>query len=294
VKMTFLMVLLVAAAASAQPVNFPGVKVSYNWSDKDPILVEESGVLSLDDAGKKLSFVSKKRSFEAGYDSVTRLEFDAATHARGGLLGGIVGGLVGAIIQGQQICDYWMFVEYTKSDGVLAKQMLEIPAKSWLEARDKVTASFGPRVSTAEVRLGTAIDTKAIKDKSKIAFNVDWKRHSRPEVKPDKALVVVVCTYQFALNGGRGPEFKIYANDQLILVNKEGTYGFAYLDPGEYQLVSKQFRFGSGIAAKLEGGKSYYFLQDIHGGSPDLSQHGEDLVMHELSGAGYAVLRIGE
>lgn len=57
-------------------------------------------------------------------------------------------------------------------------------------------------------------------------------------MKPDKATVVVVCPPLAARNAGFGNQFKLHANDEVVAVNKTGTYSFAYLDPGKYRLIS--------------------------------------------------------
>jgi hypothetical protein len=77
--------------------------------------------------------------------------------------------------------------------------------------------------------------------------------HPTPEIKSDKALVVVVCPSPAARYSGKGNQVKLHANDHVVVVNKMGTYGFAYLDPGEYLLVS-QTENASGFQMKLEAG----------------------------------------
>lgn len=77
----------------------------------------------------------------------------------------------------------------------------------------------------------------------------------------------------------------------MVAVNKMGTYSFAYLDPGDYLLVT-QTENASGFRMTLEAGKAYYLLQDTFSGMwksrTRLSRHTKELVMYELSGAHYA------
>ena len=40
-----------------------------------------------------------------------------------------------------------------------------------------------------------------------------------PEMKPDKATVVVVCPPLAARNAGFGNQFKLHANDEVVAVN---------------------------------------------------------------------------
>ena len=81
-------------------------------------------------------------------------------------------------------------------------------------------------------------------------------------MKADKALVVVVCPPLAARFQGKGGiQYKLHANDRVVAVNTMGTYSFAYLDPGDYLLVS-QTETANGFHINLEAGKDYYFLQD--------------------------------
>lgn len=67
-----------------------------------------------------------------------------------------------------------------------------------------------------------------------------------------------------------------------------GTYNFAYLDPGDYLLVS-QTENASGFHITLEAGKDYYFFQDTFLGSwknaTGLSRHSRELTLYEVEGA---------
>jgi hypothetical protein len=77
----------------------------------------------------------------------------------------------------------------------------------------------------------------------------------------------------------------------VVAGNKPGTYSFAYLDPGEYLLAS-QAENASGLKLTIEAGKDYYFLQNTFMGvfksRTGLSQQSKEIVLHEMSGAGYA------
>jgi hypothetical protein len=77
----------------------------------------------------------------------------------------------------------------------------------------------------------------------------------------------------------------------VVAVNKPGTYSFAYLDPGEYVLAS-QAENANGFKLTLEAGKDYYLLQNTFLGAlkarTSLSQQSKEIVLHEISGAGYA------
>jgi hypothetical protein len=157
---------------------------------------------------------------------------------------------------------------------------------------DKTKAVFGDKVSEYPTRQGEKIEKGALKDlQSKHSLRDDKKQHPIPELKPDKALIVVVCPPLAARDSGHGNQYKLHANDKVVAVNKPGTYSFAYLDPGEYLLAS-QAENASGLKLTIEAGKDYYFLQNTFMGAfksrTGLSQQSKEIVLHEMSGAGYA------
>ena len=136
------------------------------------------------------------------------------------------------------------------------------------------------------------IEKNKLKDlQSKHDLKVDKTQRPIPQVQPDKALVVFACPPLAARHAGKGNQYKIHANDQVIAVNKMGTYYFTYLEPGEYRLVS-QTENASGFTMVLEAGKDYYFLQNTFMGAwkarTSLSRQTRELGMHEISGACWA------
>jgi hypothetical protein len=94
---------------------------------------------------------------------------------------------------------------------------------------DKAKAVFGDKVSEYPTRQGAKIEKGALKDlQSKHSLRDDKKQHPIPELKPDKALVVVVCPPLAARDSGHGNQYKLHANDKVVAVNKPGTYSFAH------------------------------------------------------------------
>ena len=57
------------------------------------------------------------------------------------------------------------------------------------------------------------------------------------------------------------PGYPVNANDRVILVNKQGAYRFAHLEPGEYRIASEDVGVASALTLTMETGKAYYFLQ---------------------------------
>ena len=267
------------------------------------MLVDKVGVLTFNDADRELTFASPAGDkFEVGYDDVAKVVFEITTHMRGGALAEVIsavslpGAIAGDIIKGQHVHDYWFYLEYKNGDHN-EPVLLEVPKESSEKVIGKATSLFGSRATVAEFQeKGEAldekdgeIDEKQLPDlRSKHSMKVDKENHPLPEVKPDKATVVVVCPALAARYAGQGNQFKLHANDHVIAVNKWGTYSFAYLDPGKYNLVSQSVN-ANGFEIELEAGKSYYFLQNTFEGAVKghtmLSRDSPELVMYELNGS---------
>ena len=284
------LVIVLVASLSAQQLVVEHTKIRRRRSGENRVLVDKVGVLTFDDTAHKLMFKDEAGdSLDVNYDDVTKTVFEVTTHMRGGALSQIIGGIPGALIAGKHVNDYWMYVEYRKA-GALEPFLLEIQKESSDKVIEKATAVFGSRVTMWESPQKAAeLNKDLLRDlQSKHDFKLDKKNHPLPELKPDKALVVVVCPALAARYTGVGNQFKLHANDRVIAVNKMGTYTFAYLDPGKYQLAS-QSENASGFEMELEAGKDYYFLQNTFQGSwkaqTALSWNTKELVMYELEGA---------
>ncbi len=81
----------------------------------------------------------------------------------------------------------------------------------------------------------------------------------------------------------------MYANGEVIAVNRLGTYSFAYLDAGKYRLVSQQ-QNASGFEMELEAGNEYFFLQNtfqdgLSAAETVLSRNSPELVNYLLDGS---------
>jgi hypothetical protein len=286
-----LAVLLTAAQSGTDPgipLVFKGVKIRFNRSATDRRLVDKTVELIFDDTGRQISVKSSERPVTIAYDDVRKVVFDVTTHMRGGALGEIICGIPGAILEAKHVNDYWFYVEQTSGSFTV----LEIPKDSSAQVIDKAKALFGDRVSEYPTQQGEKIEKETLKDlQSKHSLNADKKQHPTPELKPDKALVVVVCPPLAARYSGKGNQYKLHANDKVVAVNKMGTYSFAYLDPGEYVLAS-QSENASALKMNLEAGKDYYFLQNTFMGAwkarTSLSLQSKEIVLHEMSGAKYA------
>lgn len=280
-------ILLCFNVAIAQPVVFKDLKIRANRSATDRRLVDKSAALTFDDSARLITVKSGK-PLTIRYDDVQKVVFDVTTHMRGGALGQLMGGVSGALMQAKNVNDYWFYVE--QKDGT--RTVMEVPKETSSAVIEKAKALFSDRVSDYPTRQGEKIEKDTLKDlQSQHSLKRDKKQHPVPEIKPDKALLVLVCPAPSARQSGKGNQFKLHANDKVIAVNKPGSYSFAYLEPGEYRLVA-QAENASGFTTKLEAGRDYYFLQNIFMGAfkarTSLSQQSKEIVLHEMSGAEYA------
>lgn len=281
--------------------TFGHVKIRRHRSAENRVMVDKVGVLTFDDANRRFSFkTSVGDKFDVqdkvvvGYDDVTKVVFEVTTHMRGGgwaqviSAASIPGAIVGPAIAGQHVHDYWFYFEYKNGDHN-EQVLLEVPKDSSQKVIDEATSVFGSRVTMSEFQQqGDEINREQLPDlKSKHALKINKADRPVPEVKPDKATIVVVCPPLAARDSGKGNQFKLHANDHVIAVNRAGTYSFAYLDPGKYRLVS-QSENANGFEMELEAGKTYYFLQNTFQGAfrwqTKLSRNSPELVTYLMSG----------
>lgn len=275
--------------------SFPA-KIHRHKSTSNRVLVDKVGSVTFDDTRRVLAFSDDaKDNFEVPYDAVTKVVFDTTSHMRGGAASqvisatGLAGAIAGGAIAGARVSNYWFFVEYR--DGDRTRQvLLEVPRDSNQAVRKEGSSIFGSKVSIASFpEKAEAIDTEKLPDiKSKASLSVDKQDHPLPEVKPDKATIVVVCPPLAARYAGRGNQIKLHANDHVVAVNKPGTYSFAYLDPGKYRLVS-QSENADGFEMELRAGETYYFVQNTLQGAFKygtlLSRNSPELVMYLVDGS---------
>jgi hypothetical protein len=291
--------ILVPALCCAEPTATFQAKFHRHKSPQNRVLVDKVGTLTFDNYNRKLTFKGDAHEkLEILYDAVTKVVFEVTTHMRGGaasqvlMATGFPGLMAGKAIARQHVHNYWFYLECGDSKQA-EKVLLEVPSESSKSVIDEAKKVFGSKVSLADYpENGEQLDpAKLPAAKSKDILKVDKRDHPLPQLKTDKALVVVVCPALAARFAGRGNQFRLHANDQVIAVNKQGTYGFAFLDPGKYRLVS-QSENAHGFDVELEAGKSYYFLQNTFDGifksETSLSRNSPELVMYFLDGSYYA------
>ncbi len=291
--------LTLSSPCFADSETFNHVKIHRHRSAEHRELVDKLGTLAFDDGNRKFSFTTNpegahdtQSTTEIRYDSVTKIVFEVTTHMRGGGLAETLNAagvpVAGTVIARQHVEDYWFYIAY-QDDGGAQELLFELPKNASPTVIDKAKNLFGPRVTIAEFQeKGEEVDPKTLSDiKSKQRERLDKNVRPLPEVKPDKATIVVVCPPLAARFTGRGNQFKLHANDHVIAINREGTYSVAYLDPGKYRLVS-QSENANGFEMEVEAGKTYYFLQNIFQGflkgQTMLSRNSPELVTYLMSG----------
>jgi len=285
------LVLGCAAVSSAQQATFDNVRLHVSKSAKDRVLVEKDANLVFQGDSGRLLVRSIETALTIPYKDVRGVVFDVTHHMRGGWLGRTIGGPVGLAITAGNVTDFWLHLEYARPDGQVGRFLLEIDGARFEQVIERARAAFGDRVGVTDYPEGHDIKKNTLKDfPSQHSVKVDKKRHPLPEIRDDKALVVVVCPP--VPSSGIRNQFKLHANDRVVAVNKLGTYGFCHLDPGEYTLVS-QARNANGFQITLEAGKAYFFLQNAYiggglGANTRLTRNSPELVMYQLEGAYYS------
>jgi hypothetical protein len=280
--------LLASLWSPAETVKFSWVEIRRPKNDHSRLLVDKEGDLKFEDAGRKLTFQSEAGDdVDIGYDDITKVIFEKTNRMRGGPV--VYLSLPGLIAAAHHVTDYWFYLEYKRGDHY-EPVLFKIPRGSSEKVIAKARDLFGSRVTMPEFsEKGEEMDPNTLPDlKSKHTFNADRKNHPLPEIKPERATVVVVCPALETRYTARGNQFKLHANDHVIAVNREGTYSIAYLLPGKYKLVS-QSENANGFEMQLGAGKEYYFLQTTFQGAlkwdTGLSRNSPELVMYELNGA---------
>jgi len=288
-----------ASSLAGQKTVFDSVKIRRHRSAEKRVLVDKIGTLTLDDAARMLTFKTDAGDdVEARYDDIQKVVFDVATHMRGGGLAQVIqaaplaGPIVGTAMAGSHVNDYWFYLEYENHEQNESVLMV-VPKNYSAKIIDKATSAFGSRVTVADFpEKGVAVkkdDLKAVRSKQEL--RIDKQNHPMPEIKPDRATVVVVCPPLAARDAGRGNQFKLHANDQVVAVNRMGSYSFAYLDPGKYRLVS-QAEDANGFEMELEAGHEYFFLQGVFQGvfkgETGLSRNSPEVVMYLADGSYFA------
>lgn len=310
----------VIGAGSPVSVHSGKVKVWDNKNKSERRLVTRDATLVIDSAGRRLIIREADKSLELNFDRVLRVIADTTCHMRGGRLGrgfgagfgGVAGALAKDSIEKKIVNDYWLYLEYIDTEGHPDRRLLEIEKESAAATDGVIAAQLGDKfVQAGYPEKQEQFDRNKLQEfKLKHDLTMDPKSHPLPEAKPGQALMVMVspalegfargnpsaASFLFRGNSPMSGHFKVYANGKVIGINRLGTYCFAYLDPGEYDLVSlvSQNKKAQGFRMKLEGGQIYYFLQlpFAAGQEVQLTRHPPELVMFLLGGSEYCQWKV--
>jgi hypothetical protein len=266
----------------AENTRFEDVKIRRHKSAEQRELVDKAGVLGFEDDSQKLTFHSAAGDqFAIPYSDITKVVFDRDTRGS-------------ATMASIHLHDRWLYLEYRQGDHS-EKVLLIVPKATYDKAIAKNQSLFGDRVTITNYpekgKSDGDIDKSRIPDwKAKYSVKLERTAHPIPEVKADKATIVVVCPPLAARDTGFWGEFKLHANGKVIAVNEMGTYSIAYVDPGKYSLIS-QSDDANGFEMDLEAGKTYYFIQETVIGAglmrihTMLSRNSPEVVMYLADGA---------
>ena len=266
----------------AENTRFEDVKIRRHKSAEQRELVDKTGVLGFEDDSQKLTFQSAAGDqFAIPYSDITKVVFDRDTRGS-------------ATMASIHLHDRWLYLEYRQGDHS-EKVLLIVPKATYDKAIAKSQSLFGDRVTITNYpekgKSDGDIDKSRIPDwKAKYSVKLERTAHPIPEVKADKATIVVVCPPLAARDTGFWGEFKLHANGKVIAVNEMGTYSIAYVDPGKYSLIS-QSDDANGFEMDLEAGKTYYFIQETVIGAglmrihTMLSRNSPEVVMYLADGA---------
>jgi hypothetical protein len=319
------LLLLLAISTAAQQATFTDVKVRFVKPNKRE-MDEKGADLVLDHAARRLRVKSSDRPLDVSFDDVQKVVVEVDTLGRKANFGAsFVGLAAGGLLFGNTIAtsidkpfdnDHFVYLEYRQPNGSFAPYGLTIGKQSVPQALKELQAAFGDRLlvprfdekseemDKAQFTSGRAAiagpdsvpvlvgDTQQIlSGKVPLRYINTDKQHPLPELRPDKALVVVATPATIMKRIGPEKHYGIAyldANYVLVGVTGPGCYTFFYLDPGEYFLVSQTYDF-VGLRLKLEAGKDYYFTQSLYAKGfrlrSFLTRHSKELVMYEVAGS---------
>jgi hypothetical protein len=294
-------VLLSAALPSvAQPLTCNDVKVRF--PDAKKVMTEKAATLMLDDAAQRLVVKCSERPLDVAYKDVQKVVVEVNTiGSKTGFGAKFLGVLAGGLLFGTAITtaidrpfddDHFVYLEYATEAGT-QPYLINIGRTSVPRVLQQVQAVFADRV------LLPTFDEKPERSPKftgkgagrKIRCMATAKQHPLPEMRPDKALVVVVMPatiMQRSAAEKKGSGAVIFLDGNPVAVVMPGTYAYFYADAGEYSMATWVNEM-VGLRMKLEAGKEYYVTQTLYAEGVKtktfLTRHSKELVAYELLGS---------
>lgn len=294
--------LLLAGTLSAQQATFSDVKARFAKTNERE-MEEKGATLVLDGSARRLRVKSGDRPLDVSYDDIQKVVVEVDTLGRkAGFGASFIGMMAGGLLFGNAIAtsidkpfdnDHFVLLEYKQPGGATASYGLVVERPSVPAVLSALKAAFGERlVLPVFTEKPEAMDTKLLNpSKARFRYTNTDKQHPLPELRADKALVVVATPATIMRRIGPEKRYGIaflYANGVPVGVTGPGCYLFFYLDPGEYSLIS-QTQDAVGLRMKLEAGKDYYLTQTLYAKGirlrSFLTRHSKELVMYEVAGS---------
>ena len=290
--------LILEAAESAAPDK---IWVRFCKSGANRGMDSEDALLFLDEAGGRLEVRHGTHPLAVRFGDIRKVVFEVSRHMRGGVglaWANAAGIPVASEAYTGDVYDFWCLLRYQGPGDQTLSYLMELRKETAGQILGRMRALLGERVEVADFpEQEKEVEKDSLKAiDSRQDMEVDKVNHPVPETRPDKALVVVVCPW-FPTGRSEPKIFqqKLHANDQVVAINKMGTYCFCYLDPGAYRLIS-QASNATGFAMALEAGKDYYFFQNTYiemsfliTVKTSLTRQTKELALYELNGAKLSV-----
>jgi len=294
--------LLLASTLSAQQSTFSDVKARFAKTNERE-MDEKGADLVFDASARRLRVKSSDRPLDVAYDDVTKVVVEVDTLGRkAGFGASFIGMMAGGLLFSNAIAtsidkpfdnDHFVLLEYKQPGGASASCGLVVSKNAVPAVLQALKATFGDRVMVPVFNEKAEQVEKDTLPAANARFrhkNTD-KRLPMPELRPDKALVVVVTPSTIMRRFGPERTYPIailHANGVPVGVSCPGCYLFFHLDPGEYSLIS-QTHDAVGLRMKLEAGKDYYLSQTLYAKGirlrSFLTRHSKELVMYEVAGS---------
>ncbi len=291
-----------ATKSAAQVQSFPDVRVRFVKPTSREML-EKDADLTIDMGARRIRVKSSDRPLDIGFEEVQKAVVELDTLGRkAGFAASIAGLIAGGLLFGNSVTtaidkpfdgDHFLHLRHGKAGYGSTEYGLVIGRKSVPQALPALRTALGERleipVFTEKVEAMDKDKLPPVKD-TYHSLNTD-RVHPLPEVRPDKALVVVVTPATIMRRFGPEKAYGIaplYANGTLVGVSGPGCYTFFHLDPGETLLVT-QVHDAVGLRLNLQAGEAYYLTQALYAKGirlqSFLTRHSPELVMYEVAGS---------
>jgi len=295
-----LVLVLATVPLVAQPLTCKDVKVRF--PDARKVMTEKSATLVLDDTAQRLVVHCGERPLDVAYKDVQKVVVEVNTiGTKAGFGAKVIGALAGGMMFGTAVAtaidkpfdhDHFVYLEYASSAGT-QPYLVNIGRTSVPQVLGRLSAAFSDRllVPTFDETRESSAKFTAKGAGRRIPCIATAKQHPIPDIRPDKALIVVVMPATIndpTAAEKRGWGAVTYLDGEPVAVAMPGTYTYFYADPGEHSVLTWVNEM-VGLRMKLEAGKEYYLTQTLYPQGIKtksfLTRHSKELVQYELLGS---------